>query len=362
MRLHLISVVINRRAQLFAVIWAFYAVKTHARVTSNVLEQRVTTSPKDSYRSLCDREPAIHLFARDFWLDAVCGEAHWDVAIVERGGQVVGAMPYYRRRHRGMTYLVQPPLTQKLGPWIRPTKAKNAKRLGREKDIMQELIEQLPEFSLFSQNWHHTNLNWLPFYWAGFDQTTNYTYILDDLGNEQQLWHGLADRVRTDIRKATERFSLTVRDDLGLEALLALGQMTFERQGRRAPYSVDLVRRIDQACASRSCASVLIAVDEHDRHHAGAYIVWDERHAYYLLGGGNPELRNSGATSLVIWEAIRRCAKVTSAFDFEGSMVESIERFFRGFGARQVPYFGVRKDQGLLPRLARCYRTLRGQQ
>ena len=75
--------------------------------------------------------------------------------------------------------------------------------------------------------------------------------------------------------------------------------------------------------------------------HAALYLVWDERAAYYLLGGGDPELRNSGAHSLIMWEAIKHAATVSKTFDFEGSMVEPVERFFRAFGGRQVPYHRV---------------------
>ena len=59
------------------------------------------------------------------------------------------------------------------------------------------------------------------------------------------------------------------------------------------------------------------------------------------MGGADPELRNSGATSLLMWEAIQFAATVTKKFDFEGSMIESVERFVRAFGARQIPYFQI---------------------
>jgi hypothetical protein len=89
---------------------------------------------------------------------------------------------------------------------------------------------------------------------------------------------------------------------------------------------------------------MLFAVDEADRLHAVAYGVWDEQGAYYLLGGGDPELRNSGATSLLLWELILRAREVTDVFDFEGSMIEPLERFFRSFGARQTPYLYVSRE------------------
>ena len=74
---------------------------------------------------------------------------------------------------------------------------------------------------------------------------------------------------------------------------------------------------------------------------AVAYVVWDGNAAYYLLGGADPALRTSGASSLLLWEALRRARDVTDVFDFEGSMLAPVERFFRGFGAVQTPYLRV---------------------
>ena len=73
------------------------------------------------------------------------------------------------------------------------------------------------------------------------------------------------------------------------------------------------------------------------------YIVWDANSAYYLLGGSDPNFRSSGANSLLLWEAIKFASGVTKRFDFEGSMIEPIERYFRGFGATQKPYLSISK-------------------
>lgn len=316
------------------------------------------SSNKEKYRHLCQSTPGIPIFSRDWWLDAVCGADSWDVAIVEKGGRVVGSMPYYANRKYGFTVLMQPPLTQTLGPWLRPSNAKYAKALGGQKAIMQALIDLLPSFDYFGQNWHHSNANWLPFYWRGFQQTTRYTYILSDLIDENQLWGGLKENIRGDIRKAEGRYSLLVRDDLALEDFLRINRLTFQRQGMRVPYSEKLVRRLDAACVKRNCRKIWIAEDDKGRRHAGVYVVWDENSAYYIMGGGDPELRNSGATSLCLWRAIRHAATVTQQFDFEGSMLEPVEKFFRGFGARQVPYFSVKKANSKVFALALAIRGM----
>ena len=93
---------------------------------------------------------------------------------------------------------------------------------------------------------------------------------------------------------------------------------------------------------------MFIARDSENRMHAAFYLVCDHLSAYYLMGGANPELRNSGAASLCLWEAIRFASPICSRFDFEASMIEPVKGFFRGFGARQVPYFQINKMSRVL--------------
>jgi hypothetical protein len=301
-------------------------------------------TPKERYRILCEYESTIPIFSRAWWLDAVCGY-NWDVCLVEKGDHVLAAMPYFIKKRYGFTLLTHPQLCQNLGPWLRPSDAKYPNRLAKEKDLFTVLIDQLPDFEYFRQNWNHTNTNWLPFYWRGFQQTTRYTYRLADLSDIEMIWSGFRENIRGDIRKATNRFNLHVRSDGSIEDFLALNAQTFDRQGLVPPYSPKFVQELDQACAKRDARKIFIAEDEEGQKHAGVYIIWDEQSAYYLMGGGDPKLRSSGATSLCMWEAIKFASTKTMSFDFEGSMIEPVERFFRAFGATQTPYFVISKTQ-----------------
>jgi hypothetical protein len=309
---------------------------------------------KQTYRQLCDQEPSLPLFSRAWWLDAVCGEAGWQVCLVERGGRVEAALPYAQRRRFGYAWLLMPSLTHTLGPWLRPGQGKYAAELARQKDLMLELIDQLPAPLYFQQSFHPSVTNGLPWHWRGFQQSNRYTYRLEDLSDLDAIWAGFQEKVRTDVRKAERRCGLKVRDDLPLAHFLELNAKTFARQGLELPYSPNLVERLDRACSSRNCRRMLFAEDQAGQLHAAIYLVWDEYSAYYLMGGADPELRSSGATSLLLWEAIRLVATVTRSFDFEGSMLEPVERHFRAFGARQVPYLEVRRLDGWL---AAAYHT-----
>jgi len=319
--------------------------------------QNLRQASLQRYRQHCAEEPSIPVFARDWWLDAVCA-GDWDAVLVEKNGRVEASMPVFLRRRGPFRYLVHPPLTPVLGPWIRPTEAKYTKRLAQEKRLMAALIEELPDYDYFFQKWHRSIDNWLPFYWRGFEQTTMYTHVIDDLGDVDALWQRVDSRIRGDIRKARNRNGLTVRDSDDLDAFIDINETVFLRQGRALPYSHDVLRRLDAACSQRAARKIWIAADDEERIHAAIYVVWDESCAYYLMGGAAPVSRTTGASSLLIWEAIRHAATVTRSFDFEGSMVESIEHFFRGFGGRQTPYFAVSHTKSRLVRASHCLKSL----
>jgi hypothetical protein len=288
--------------------------------------------------------PQGPIFHQPWWLDAVA-PGQWDAVEVQRGGRTVARLPFMVRGPRRMRVLTQPPLTPFLGPWVaREPGAKYAKALGDEMELQAELAAALPAAAAFRQNFASTVSGCLPFIWGGYRTAVRYTYRLEDLSSEQALWAGLAGNIRREIRKARER--VQIREDLGVDQFHEVWSRTFTRQGLAAPELARL-RRIEAACAERDARAMLFAVDDADRVHAVAYVVWDRRTAYYLMGGGDPQLRTSGASSLLLWEAIQRARAVTEVFDFEGSMLPPVERFFRAFGGRQSPYLHVSRASRL---------------
>lgn len=313
---------------------------------------------KVKYRALCSQESSIPVFSQAWWLDAVAGDA-WDVALLEQEGVVVASLPYVIRTRLGLTLIGQPILTPNLGPWLRSGEARSARRLAKEKNLLQGLYQLLPAFAQYNQNWYCERNNWLPLYWMGYEQSTRYTYRIEQLEDLEVVWGGFDTNIRTDIRKAENKFSLQVRTDCSIEIFLALNKKVFERQSLAVPYSKDVVLAIHAAAQSQNACKLFVAVDEQGRQHAGVFILWDSNSAYYLLGGGDPDLRNSGATSLCMWRAIQFAATVTKKFDFEGSMIEPVERFFRGFGASQAPYSVITKTNSRLIRTLQFLRTIR---
>ena len=56
-----------------------------------------------------------------------------------------------------------PPLTQHLGPWTKLSNGKYSTKLSQEKELFNELLNQLPNYDIFRQRFSPAITNWLPF-------------------------------------------------------------------------------------------------------------------------------------------------------------------------------------------------------
>jgi hypothetical protein len=283
------------------------------------------------------------LFCMSWWLEAVAPGAH-EILTVQRGGQIEAAWPIVFGRSRlAGPIIAMPHLTPWLGILHGPLRSTTQPReLSARRQIVSELISQLPPVAALDVNFHRSFDYWLPFYWQGFSQTTRYTYVLSPILDHEALWQGLGKNIRSDIRKA-ERQGVRVQAVENLSDFWELHAKTFARQSLAAPYDLAFLRRVDLALSARARRRILLATDESGYPHAGAYLAWDHRAAYYLVGGGDPERRHSGASSLVLWEAIKFASTISETFDFEGSMLEPVEHFFSAFGGRPYPYSRIGK-------------------
>jgi hypothetical protein len=301
---------------------------------------------RQKYRVYTDdsKKYFVPVYARGWWLDLVCGEDNWDVALVENGEGLLGALPYTIRKDAGFTVLTQSSFCRAMGPILFKEPNKYAKRISQQKDVMNALIEALPSFQCYSQNWDRRITNWLPFYWNQFSQSTRYTYVINDLNDFEEIWGRFLFKTRTDIRKAKKQgiaISAAVDDFDRFHRILG---KTFENIQSNPAFDYNLMVKLYEECTKRGCGKIFLAEDTAENVHAGMFLVWDERSAYYLYGGNDAKLRNSGAISYLIWEAIKFSASLTKNFDFVGSMLGPVERHFRGFGGELVPYYHVSKS------------------
>lgn len=292
-----------------------------------------------AYDALVDRSPQGILFCHSWWLDAVA-PGRWRILSAGQGGDLRAAWPIVVREDASGTHVGMPNLTQKLGVLFAPSTSKYAERLSDEHQLTEQLMAQLPAGAAVDQQFHERFTNWLPFYWAGYQQSTRYTYVLDPLDDLAALWAELRTNTRRVVRKARGA-GLRVREVDDLAYFYGINAKTFERQGMAPTYALDELARVDAALQRHAGRRAFVAEDALGRAHACEYLAYDDQCAISLLRGADPSLRESGASALLQWHAIEFAATVSRRFDFEGSMIRGVERYLRDFGGRQAPYFRI---------------------
>jgi len=105
----------------------------------------------------------------------------------------------------------------------------------------------------------------------------------------------------------------------------------------------EFVYRLDAACAKNAGRKIFAGVDPQGRVHAVVYVTWVDNVAYTVMGGGDPEFRQSNAYRLVSWETLVFASSVARRLDLMGSMLPQVEPVFRGLGAKQTAYSSITK-------------------
>ena len=305
---------------------------------------------KDLYRALCAEQKDISVFSRDWWLDAACGD-DWNVMLYERKGHILAAMPLYIPC-KGVVSM--PNYTQTMGVWFAAQSAdtKYSSRLEHRQTICGHFINELSSYRSFLQYFNYAFTDWLPFYWKGYSQTTRYSYILHDIKDVKKTENGMSQQIRRNIKSA-KNADVHVRRGITTGQFLNIQAQTFRRQQIKNKQSDAVLCRLIATARERGQGELFGGFDKDGNLHAASFIVWQDSSAHYIAGGGDPAFRQSGAHSLVMWEAIQYVSQFTDKFDFDGSMLPGVEHFFREFGAVQTPYFAITRGKPtLIDRLA----------
>ncbi len=296
----------------------------------------------EAYREFCKEEKDIPLYSKDWWLDVVCDDGYWDVALVKINGKIMASMPYFIKKKMIFKVITLPKLTQTMGPYIKYIPNQNScKKLAYEKEILNQLIEQLPKVDMFNQSFHHSFTNWLPFYWEGYSQSTGYTYIIEDLNNIEDVYKNFSSSTRKDIRKA-DKHNIKIVSSENIEAFYEIIMMTHKRKNLKPRESLDFIKKLYKKAKEMDSVILKFAIKD-DIIYSASLFFYDNKTLYAIIGGSNSEVKLLGSNQLLDWEMMKFASIKNLSFDFEGSMIEGVEYRNRSYGAVQKQYFNISK-------------------
>lgn len=276
----------------------------------------------------------------------------WQAIILEKGGKWQAVMPLALSKKWRFTTCLQPPFAQYWGICFRASgkKEKTYDILSNQRKWTMEIIETLPKLELFVQHFSPHNQYSLPFHWHKYQLISRYTYHLDLTQDEALLMSGQASSRRQQIRRA-DQMGFSIKAVKEADSLLTLirkneeqGNMIFG--GQEQMYAT--LKSLSAWLIQNGIGRIWVAEKEDGTALAAALFVRFRTQGVYLAGAYLPEERNSSAMSWLLWKIILQLkSENCTIFDFEGSMIEGIEGFYRKFGAYPVPYLQIRRN--LLP-------------
>lgn len=270
------------------------------------------------------------------------GDSLTRYGIYDAGGTLRGGFCLFREKRLGLTVLRDPPFTPSIGPFFECRAQHPVARLEEWRDVLTALADVLEHLhpAVVSLSLAPAITDCLPFYWRNYKVIPHYTYLLRVDQTEDAILAAMSVGRRNDIQKALRDGLKAERTD-DYSTIAALVETTFARQGKDT--NREHMKRI-LFSFGRPDNSYAFVVQSNGVPIAGAFVVHDAKTAYYLLGGYHSESKHHGAGALALFESIRHARELgLKTFDFEGSVVPAIERYFRGFGGKLTPYYRVNK-------------------
>jgi len=256
------------------------------------------------------------VYAESWYLNVV--SPNWEALI---NGDYEYVMPLPVKRKFAASFLVQPPLTQQLGVFSK-------KEINEE--ILRKFIRKIPYLS------YHLNLNEQN---ECKNASTQPNYVLNLNKNFDDLYAGFSKNTKRNIEKAN-KLGVRVVDDLLPNEFL---EFYFSTEKKYSVPKKNLVSELIENGFSREKTTLFGAYSSENELISALCLLHSKERFIYLLPISSEAGKKSSAMFLITNEIIRRNSETPNLLDFEGSRVEGIAQFYRGFGAKLKPYSQIRR-------------------
>ena len=311
---------------------------------------------KERYSEWVAKQEYVPISMMPWWMDAVCAGKVWDVLFAEdEKKKIVGAMPYLIRKRFRMKYILMPPLSQAGGIWVAPEVTGDRWKTA---EVCRQFKEQLDQLGLayYYQQYIPGSLCVDAMRGLGFKTKERITYRVEDLSDIDALINTFSKNQRRQIQKAKD---LQVSRKMEIEEFCRFQSDCLSARSRQCTYTREFLHVLERKARRLKQCEIISIHDEDGTTYAAAFVVWDKRFLYYLVPMYDPRHKDSGASSLLVLEAMKLAREKQVHFDFEGSNDRGIAKFYQQFGSKPISYYSVEKYYKPIFRIAIWFQKLR---
>jgi hypothetical protein len=287
-------------------------------------------------------EPVIGVFGSKKWLSVYRDKLQL-IGIYKDEHQLIGGFYFLNTKKYGFNFVKLPPYTPHCGLFF-VSESKNKSSVNNfSKEIMNDICLYFTQLksSLTILAFPSQIIDFQPFIWDKYKVIPNYTYRINLSNSIEDIKSNFDSKNRNVINKAIKEEIVVTQNSLKQDDLLKFFKNSLKTAGANV-YEEEL-KNIFLEFAHHSNSFSMIA-KKGDEFFGAVFCVYDKNTCYYLLGGVNKNSGIQGINNLLIQKSIEKAKELgCNTFDFEGSMLKGVEKFFRGFGPELVPYYTVNK-------------------
>lgn len=276
------------------------------------------------------------VFHEDWWMEAATEGRH-TILEISANNQTVGRLPFMMRNRLGLKGIWTPPFTYFLGPGIDEGEGSPNTRYLRRLEITRELIHKLPPSSWQCIRCHGGTPDVIPFQEQAFRTYVQFTYEVPPAA-EKEIWQRMRDKTRNVIRRAEEQFETVDIADAG--AFIRLYEQNLSSKSLRNKVDLPSCKRLIEAALQHQQGRVIAARSRTGEIVAANFCAWDHKTSYYI-SCTRSDAAGNGASSLLVWNAIRHAASKGLTFDFAGLGTSGSILHYTGFGGVISPRFAA---------------------
>ena len=300
---------------------------------------QLTKATYNQWDNFILQSPQYNLFAHTWYLNAL--EIKFEIYTVQVKKEIVGGIILPKDK---WNYYINPIFGKYLGIFYGNFEGNNYAIESRKRKVQKALLPILKKLPSFEYTFHPAFNNWLQLYNIGFKQTTSYTYLIN-LNNqtEEDILNGMSPRLRNKILKV-QQTNYTIKPVNLDEKTLSILVETYSTKGNSFPISIERLQKLVKTLNERN-AIVFTGIFIQNELNAVLGLFYDVNTCYLILNGLSSSTKTAGVNELLIYNGIQWAKnKGLQTFDFEGSMISSIESFYRQFGGALTPYHKIWKE------------------
>lgn len=301
----------------------------------------VNNAPQDMWDDLIANSHAATAFHSSVWLNSQDGR--WKkIVIADTNLTSLAGIAIEDRNHSA---LHGHSITPYEGPLLRDDNLTGARRSKHRFSLMSRFERALSDHSRISFMTSPWFDDLRAFVVARWKVELLYTNILnarqmEDLGNT------IDPQTRREIRVAREKIgAIEIYDHPPnniIQTALDLTGHSYNRQGLPVRFNQKEAATTFQNMADAGCAFFVIAREKTEDISCAVGIFEFNHRAHLLISGHNRAIATPCVVGLTVHDAIVHAAKRgAKEFDFEGSFIGGIDRFFRQFGGNPTPFYEV---------------------